>query len=120
MLSSVKTDLADETFGWRSTRGECRVFDPVGITGLPTASWSPLRGAATVDGAQAAARALVDCAPRSGMDDGAFWYQQAEIVLAGYLWVASTHRPRHARRRPLGVHPGRPQRVSVPARCNRC
>jgi type IV secretion system protein VirD4 len=92
VLSSVKTDLADETFGWRSTRGECRVFDPVGITGLPAASWSPLRGAATVEGAQAAARALVDCAPRSAMHDDAFWYQQAEIVLAGYLWVASTNR----------------------------
>jgi type IV secretion system protein VirD4 len=90
VLSSVKTDLTDETFGWRSTLGECRVFDPVGITGLQAASWSPMRGAGTVDGAQAAARALVDCAPRSGMDDGAFWYQQAEIVLAGYLWVAET------------------------------
>jgi len=88
VLSSVKTDLTDETFGWRSTLGECRVFDPVGATGLPAASWSPLRGATTVDGAQASARALVDCAPRSGMDDGSFWYQQAEIVLAGYMWVA--------------------------------
>lgn len=91
VLSSVKTDLADETFGWRSTLGECRVFDPTEVTGLPAASWSPLRGAGSVEGAQAAARALVDCAPRSGMDDGAFWYQQAEIVLSGYLWAAAAH-----------------------------
>lgn len=91
VLSSVKTDLADETFGWRSSLGECRVFDPTGITGLDRASWSPLRGADTVEGAQAAARALVDSAPRSGMDDGAFWYQMAEVVLAGYMWVAAAN-----------------------------
>ena len=89
--SSVKTDLIDETFGWRSRLGECRVFDPTAVTGLPMASWSPLRGAHSVEGAQAAGRALVDCAPRSGVDGGDFWYQLAEIVLAGYLWVATTH-----------------------------
>ena len=91
VASSVKTDLIDETFGWRTTLGECRVFDPTGVTGLPRASWSPLRGAYSVDGAQAAARALVDCAPRSGADGGDFWNQLAEVVLTGYLWVASTH-----------------------------
>lgn len=89
--SSVKTDLIDETFGWRATKGECRVFDPTAVTGLPMASWSPLRGAHSVDGAQAAGRALVDCAPRSGVDGGDFWYQLAEIVIAGYLWVAAAH-----------------------------
>lgn len=91
IASSVKTDLIDETFGWRSTRGECRVFDPTGITGMDRASWSPLRGARSVDGAQAAARSLVDSAPRSGVEGGDFWYQLAEVVLAGYLWVAATH-----------------------------
>ena len=91
LASSVKTDLIDETFGWRATQGECRVFDPTGITGLEQASWSPLRGARTIDGAQAAARALVDSAPRSSVEGGDFWYQLAEIVLAGYLWVAATH-----------------------------
>lgn len=91
LASSVKTDLIDETFGWRATQGECRVFDPTGVTGLARASWSPLRGAHTVDGSQAAARALVDSAPRSSVEGGDFWYQLAEIVLAGYLWVAATH-----------------------------
>ena len=89
--SSVKTDLIDETFGWRADQGECRVFDPTSITGLPTASWSPLRGAHSIEGAQSSARALVDCAPRSGAD-GDFWYQLAEVMLAGYLWVAATQR----------------------------
>ena len=89
LLSSVKTDLLDETFGWRAQVGECKVFDPTGITGLDRAGWTPLRGAHTVTGAQAAARALVDCAPRTGVDGGDFWFQEAEIILAGYLWVAA-------------------------------
>ena len=66
LLSSVKTDLLDETFGWRSQVGLCKVFDPTGITGLDRAGWTPLRGAWSITGAQAAARALVDCAPRTG------------------------------------------------------
>ena len=89
LLSSVKTDLLDETFGWRARVGECKVFDPTGITGLDRAGWTPLRGAYTVTGAQAAARALVDCAPRTGGDGGDFWFQEAEMILAGYLWVAA-------------------------------
>ena len=47
-----------------------------------------MRGAWSITGAQAAARALVDCAPRTGVD-GDFWFQEAEIILAGYLWVAA-------------------------------
>ena len=90
LLSSVKTDLLDETFGWRARLGECKVFDPTGITGLDRAGWTPLRGAGSVTGAQAAARALVDCAPRTGVDGGDFWFQEAEMILAGYLWVAAT------------------------------
>jgi type IV secretion system protein VirD4 len=88
ILSSVKTDLLTATLPARGKVGVCKVFDPTGITGQPQASWSPLRGAQTVDGAQAAARALVDCAPRSG-DADVFWFQEAEIVLAGYMWLAA-------------------------------
>jgi len=90
LLSSVKTDLLTATLGWRATRGDCRVFDPTGVTGLQRSSWSPLRGAGSVSGAQAAARALCDAAPRSGIEGGGdFWFQEAEILLSGLLWVAS-------------------------------
>jgi len=93
VLSSVKTDLWAPTAGWRRGLGECRVFDPTGYTGAGCAGWSPLRAADTFTGAQRAARALCDAAPRDGVEGGAdFWLAQAEILLSGLLWVAGRHR----------------------------
>jgi hypothetical protein len=47
-----------------------------------------------VVGAQRAARALVEAAPRGGVEGGVdFWLAQAEILLSGLLFVAHhTHR----------------------------
>lgn len=92
VLSSVKSDLLAATGGWRSTLGEVVVYDPTGTTGIDTAGrarWSPLHQANTVLGAQRAARALCDAAPRGGVDGGMdFWLAQAEILLSGLLFVA--------------------------------
>ena len=41
---SVKRDLYDATAAARARRGDIAVFDPSGVTGLPTARWTPLRG----------------------------------------------------------------------------
>jgi len=91
VLSSVKADLLATTHGWRSTRGEVRVYDPTSST-IPkgtTATWSPLQQAGTVVGAQRAARALCDAAPRGGVEGGMdFWLAQAEILLSSLLFVA--------------------------------
>ncbi len=90
VLSSVKADLLGATHGWRSRLGEVVVYDPTGTTGVASASWSPLRGAATVLGAQRAARTLCDAAPRGGVGGGLdFWLAQAEILLSGLLFVAA-------------------------------
>ena len=94
VLSSVKADLLGATQGWRSHLGHVHVYDPTGSTGAPTASWSPLDQAGTVLGAQRAARALCDAAPRGGVEGGLdFWLAQAEILLTGLLFVA-----RHSKR----------------------
>jgi type IV secretion system protein VirD4 len=90
ILSSVKTDLLAATIRARSARGEIKVFDPSGVTGLDSASWTPLGRAKTIQGAQSAARALVDASPRGEHDDSAYWLNQAEILLAGLLWLAAT------------------------------
>jgi type IV secretion system protein VirD4 len=100
VLSSVKADLLGATVGWRSRAGEVRVYDPtrtlgsVGGASVEEASWSPVGQAATVVGAQRAARALCEAAPRGGVVGGIdFWLAQAEILLAGLLYVAHhTHR----------------------------
>jgi type IV secretion system protein VirD4 len=96
VLSSVKADLLASTQGWRSTLGEVRVYDPTSSTTPKGASalWSPLQQAGTVVGAQRAARALCDAAPRGGVEGGMdFWLAQAEILLSGLLFVAhNAHR----------------------------
>ncbi len=91
VLSSVKADLLATTHGWRSSRGEARVYDPTSSTTPKGASalWSPLQQAGTVVGAQRAARSLCDAAPRGGVEGGMdFWLAQAEILLSGLLFVA--------------------------------
>lgn len=70
-------------------RGEVKVFDPSGVTGLDSACWTPLGRARTIGAAQSAARALVDASPRGEHDDSAYWRNQAEILLAGLLWLAA-------------------------------
>ena len=90
VASSVKVDLINETFGWRSRMGECRVYDPCRVTGLRPASWSPLRGAGTWGGAQAAAHAVRSCSPPQTGENAAFFESQMERLLAGYLWTAAT------------------------------
>ncbi len=91
MLSSVKADLLAATCGWRSQVGSVRIYDPTASTVARDGSaiWSPLGQASTILGAQRAARALCDSAPRNGVDGGMdFWLAQAEILLSGLMYVA--------------------------------
>lgn len=93
VVVSVKRDLIDATRVARDRVGTTQVFDPSGVSGLPTeglARWSPLRAAATPRGAQKAAVALAASIPRSGVDGGAdYWVKQAEILLTGLLGTAA-------------------------------
>jgi type IV secretion system protein VirD4 len=91
VLSSVKADLLATTYTWRAGRGEVLVYDPTQTTGMATASWTPLREAGSIIGAQRAARSLCDAAPRGDNVEGGldFWLTQAEILLSGLLWVAA-------------------------------
>jgi type IV secretion system protein VirD4 len=90
VLSSVKDDLLRVTAGHRGELGDVAIFDPTQSTGLGTAVWSPLRQAGTTMGAQRAARALVEAAPRGSNVDGGvdFWMAQAEMLLASLLFAA--------------------------------
>ena len=91
VLSSVKADLLSVTRGWRSQLGNVRIYDPTTSTVAAdvSAKWSPLQQADTILGAQRAARALCDAAPRGGVEGGMdFWLAQAEILLSGLMYVA--------------------------------
>jgi type IV secretion system protein VirD4 len=96
VLASVKTDLLAATMNWRAEQGDVRVFDPTSCTGRDQSSWSPLRDAGTVQGAQRAARVLADTAPGS-LEDDAFWTSQCEILLFALLFVAANTEGRSMR-----------------------
>lgn len=90
ILCSVKSDLLAATRERRASLGSIQVFDPTGVTGQGDASWSPLREAATTTGAVQAARAIVEAAPRTtNVEQGEFWSQMAESLLAGLMCVAA-------------------------------
>jgi type IV secretion system protein VirD4 len=44
VATSVKTDLVRHTLGFRRQLGETAIFDPVAVTGLARAQWTPLTG----------------------------------------------------------------------------
>ena len=88
IVSSVKTDLMRNTIEARRLVGDVKVFDPIGISGMPCATWSPLRRAKTQDGALAAAHLLASGTGDEGAADK-FWRQQAEQLLAAMLWIAA-------------------------------
>jgi type IV secretion system protein VirD4 len=89
ILSSVKSDLLGATLPRRAALGEVRIFDPTGSTGFDAAGWSPLRDAATLTGAQKAARALVDAGPKAGAENIEFFGAMAEQLLWPMLYAAA-------------------------------
>ena len=98
IISSVKADLLRATIDRRRQLGDVRIFDPLGVTGHPSATWSPLRPAKSLTGALTAAGILA----RTGADDTTpgdkFWRGQAEQLLAAMLFTAANipdHTMRH-------------------------
>lgn len=88
IVSSVKTDLLRATVKAREQRGEIKVFDPLGVSGTPSASWSPLRAASDLAGALAAAQVLARAGAEEAPNDR-FWRGQAEQLIAAMLWTAA-------------------------------
>lgn len=87
VICSVKADLLRATLPAREAAGQVQVYDPLGITGLASATWSPLRAARSLPGALAAAQTLARAGEPASQD--AFWRGQAEQLLAGMLWTAA-------------------------------
>lgn len=85
---SVKRDLYDATAAARAGRGEVAVFDPGGVSGLPTARWTPLRDVTTTSGALRAGRALAQAIPRQGVTGGDFWASHGETLTSAYMCLA--------------------------------
>ena len=88
IVSSVKTDLMRATIERRTAIGEVKVFDPIGISSMPSTTWSPLRAAKSLPGALAAAQLLARAGGEEGPSDR-FWRGQSEQLIAAMLWVAA-------------------------------
>lgn len=89
IAASVKEDLMRVVEDRRAALGEVKVFDPTLAVVDRSATWSPLRGARTASGAQAAARALVDVAPSKGLENNDFWMSMAKELLWPCFFIAA-------------------------------
>jgi type IV secretion system protein VirD4 len=91
VASSIKSDLAAVTLERRRRLGPVFVFDPFGLSGHASHTWSPLAGAVTWDGALEVAWRLA-CSgevDHRGSDGGDFWAMAAEQRLAPLLYTAA-------------------------------
>jgi type IV secretion system protein VirD4 len=91
VASSIKTDLLGCTVRHRAAQGDVLVFDPFGLSGRPSHTWSPLRGAGTWDGALEVAARLASAGEleQKGVEGGDFWSLAAEQRLAPLLFTAA-------------------------------
>ena len=89
---SVKRDLYDITVGARASKGDIAVFDPGGVTGLPTARWSPLEATVTSSGALRTGRALAQAIPKGGVTNAEYWAEHGEGLIGAFMCVAGLSR----------------------------
>jgi len=91
VASSIKTDLVSSTIDRRRALGQVFVFDPFGLSGVRTHTWSPLHAAGTWDGALEVAWRLASAGEldRRSVEGGDFWAVAAEQRLAPLLYAAA-------------------------------
>ena len=89
IVASVKGDIHSVTHKRRASLGKVKVFDPTCVVVTKSATWTPLRAAHTVTGAQSAARGLTDVAGKGGLENADFWMQSAKELLWPLLYVAA-------------------------------
>jgi type IV secretion system protein VirD4 len=91
LCTSIKSDVVRDTYVARDAVGEGRVFDPTGATYLPHASWSPIAGSRTWEGARRMAARLLGVGDHGGgrSADEAFWRPAGARYLAPLLLAAA-------------------------------
>ena len=91
VASSIKTDLLAATQRRRGELGDVLIFDPFGLAGGPSHTWSPLREAGTWDGALTVAARMASAGEldQGSVEGGDFWSIAAEQRLAPLLYTAA-------------------------------
>jgi type IV secretion system protein VirD4 len=96
VVVSVKSDVLDATVEWRQQLGRTYVYDPTGMSGRPSAKWSPLQlrrdsaGLVLWEDAERMATAIVSQGETGSDADGGLWTGLATEALAPLLYAAAS------------------------------
>jgi len=91
VATSIKPDLLHATLAHRASLGEVWVYDPLGLSGVPAAQWTPLAYCSTYAKAKRVGRMLADAADVQGQkaDDANYWQLLGAKLLACVLYAAA-------------------------------
>jgi type IV secretion system protein VirD4 len=91
VATSIKPDVLRATLAHRAGLGEVWVYDPLGLSGVPGAQWTPLAYCSTYAKAKRVGRMLADAADVQGQkpDDANYWQLLGAKLLACVLYAAA-------------------------------
>jgi type IV secretion system protein VirD4 len=91
VATSIKPDVLRATLAHRASLGEVWVYDPLALSGVPAAQWTPLAYCGTYAKAKRIGRMLADAADVQGHkpDDASYWQLLGAKLLACVLYAAA-------------------------------
>src|SRR6266540_3583101 len=91
ITTSIKPDVLRATLRRRLALGEVWVYDPLGLSGVPGAQWTPLAHCGTYTQARKVARTLAEAADVSGLreQDANYWTLLGAKLLGVLLFAAA-------------------------------
>jgi type IV secretion system protein VirD4 len=91
ITTSIKPDVLRATLRRRLALGEVWVYDPLGLSGVPAAQWTPLAHCNTYPAARKVARTLAEAADVSGLreQDANYWTLLGAKLLGVLLYAAA-------------------------------
>jgi type IV secretion system protein VirD4 len=91
ITTSIKPDVLRATLRRRLALGEVWVYDPLGLSGVPAAQWTPLAHCGTYTTARKVARTLAEAADVSGLreQDANYWTLLGAKLLGLLLFAAA-------------------------------
>jgi type IV secretory pathway TraG/TraD family ATPase VirD4 len=97
VITSVRTDVLEDTIGWRSHCGQVYAFDPAGalantVYARHRVGWDPLAHCRTWDDSVRMGRALTESGKAAaGLRESDFWFTLAAQLLAPHLFAAAAN-----------------------------
>jgi type IV secretion system protein VirD4 len=94
VVTSVRTDVIDQTLSWRQRRGEAMIFDPAGVLkdtkyASGRHSWDLLDDCRTWNNSVRTSNAVTEAGRLGGILNDTFWYSLASQLLAPHFFAAA-------------------------------